>query len=101
MLVDERRDELIRLSDAIWRHAETSLEETRSAEVLAGYLERNGFTVERGVAGMPTAFVATWGSGEPVIARCIATGRRTDSLAWLCSGSRALRLRGTYCSMAP
>ena len=47
--------------------AETAFEETKSAEILASYAEKNGFNVERGVAGMPTAFVATYGSGSPVI----------------------------------
>ena len=59
--------DLVALSDAIWRHAETSLEETQSSGSLAEYLEKNGFSVERGVAGMPTAFVASWGKGAPVI----------------------------------
>ncbi len=52
---------------AIWSYAEPSLEEFQSAELLASLLERNGFVVERGVGGMPTAFVATWGSGSPLI----------------------------------
>ncbi|MFC1692410.1 amidohydrolase [Candidatus Latescibacterota bacterium] len=47
--------------------AETALTEYRSAEYLAGMLETEGFTVERGVAAMPTAFVATFGSGHPII----------------------------------
>ena len=58
---------LIGLSDAVWRYAETSLKEARSSAALSSYLEGNGFAVERGVAGMPTAFVATFGRGEPVI----------------------------------
>jgi aminobenzoyl-glutamate utilization protein B len=41
--------------------------ESRSSKLLADELERHGFKVERGVAGMPTAFVATWGRGHPVI----------------------------------
>ena len=41
--------------------------ETNSSKILADYAEKNGFKVERGVAGMPTAFVATYGSGKPVI----------------------------------
>ncbi len=52
---------------AIHEYAEIGLEEYRSAETLAGLLERQGFRVERGVADMPTAFVASWGSGKPVI----------------------------------
>lgn len=59
--------ELIRVSDSIWAAAETAFEEGTSARILADYAEKNGFTVERGVAGMPTAFVATYGSGAPVI----------------------------------
>jgi aminobenzoyl-glutamate utilization protein B len=56
-----------RISDAIWSYAELGLQEFRSSKLLADTLEAAGFTVERGVAGMPTAFVATYGSGKPVI----------------------------------
>jgi len=52
---------------AIHGFAETALLEHRSSGYLADMLERGGFTVERGVAGLPTAFVATYGSGKPVI----------------------------------
>ena len=65
--VEKHKNELIKISDEIWGLAETAFEETKSAEILASYAEKNGFTVERGVAGMPTAFVATYGSGSPVI----------------------------------
>ncbi len=51
----------------LWKISETALKETRSAPVLADVLEKEGFAVQRGVAGMPTAFVATFGSGKPVI----------------------------------
>jgi len=51
----------------IWTWAETGLEETKSSEELQSLLRANGFSVEAGVAGMPTAFVATYGSGQPVI----------------------------------
>ena len=66
--VERQREDLIRMSDEIWGLAEVGLQETRSAEVLASYAQRQGFTVQRGVAGMPTAFVASYGSGQPVIA---------------------------------
>ena len=52
---------------AIHGFAETALREHRSAAYLADMLEDAGFSVERGVAGMPTAFVATYGSGRPVV----------------------------------
>ena len=63
----ENRSRLIEISDQIWDYAEVGLQELKSATLLADELEREGFAVERGVAGMPTAFVATWGSGGPVI----------------------------------
>jgi aminobenzoyl-glutamate utilization protein B len=65
--VDRHAADLVELSDRIWAHAETALLEHKSAAALADYAEQQGFKVERGVAGMPTAFVATFGSGRPVI----------------------------------
>ncbi len=52
---------------SLWTYSETALFETQSAALLAGILEEEGFTVEHGVSGMPTAFVASYGSGSPVI----------------------------------
>jgi len=65
--VDNHRSELNETAQAVWSFAETALLEYKSAELLSGLIEGYGFTVERGVADMPTAFVATWGSGKPVI----------------------------------
>jgi len=65
--VDRHRSELVSLSDQIWGFAETALRETRSSKVLADYAERQGFKVSRGVAGMPTAFIASFGEGRPII----------------------------------
>jgi len=55
------------ISDTIWDYAELGLQEFNSSRLLADTLEQAGFTVERGLAGMPTCFVASYGSGEPVI----------------------------------
>ena len=55
------------ISDAIWKHAELGMQEFKSSAILIKTLEEEGFKVEKGVAGMPTCFVATWGSGKPVI----------------------------------
>ena len=65
--IEENSADLIKISDAIWEFAEIGLQETRSAALLADTLEKLGFEVERGVAGLPTAFTARWGSGDPVI----------------------------------
>jgi len=56
------------LADRIWETPELGLHETQSSATLAHALEAAGFAVERGVAGMPTAFIATYGEGKPVIA---------------------------------
>ncbi len=55
------------LSLALWDYAELALREEASAELLADALEAEGFTVERGVADMPTAFVASFGTGHPIV----------------------------------
>ncbi len=65
--VDSHAKEFENAAAAIHGYAELGLEEYKSSKLLADMLERGGFKVERGVAGMPTAFVATWGSGKPVV----------------------------------
>ena len=52
----------------IYEYAEPGYMEYKSSELLINHLEENGFEVQRGVAGMPTAFVASYGSGKPVLA---------------------------------
>ena len=66
--IDETRADVRRMSEFVHAHPEIAMEETQSAEEVAATLERHGFTVERGVAGIPTAFKATKGSGGPVVA---------------------------------
>jgi aminobenzoyl-glutamate utilization protein B len=53
--------------DQVFSFGELGFQEFETSKYLSGLLEENGFTVERGVAGIPTAFVARWGSGKPVI----------------------------------
>jgi aminobenzoyl-glutamate utilization protein B len=65
--VDAQKEKLTAISDQIWASAEVAFQETNSSRLLADYAEANGFTVTRGVADIPTAFVATYGSGSPVI----------------------------------
>ncbi|MBS9462137.1 amidohydrolase [Flagellimonas sp. 389] len=65
--VEKHKENLIKISDSIWTFAETAFNESKSAEVLAKYAEANGLNVTRGVADIPTAFTATYGSGKPVI----------------------------------
>jgi len=65
--IDENRKHFIEISDKIWGFAELGLIEHKSSKLLADELERQGFGVEMGVAGMPTAFLASWGQGRPVL----------------------------------
>jgi aminobenzoyl-glutamate utilization protein B len=66
--VDRLRPRTAQVNRAIWSYAEPGLEETRSSKELMDWLRENGFSVRADVAGMPTAFVASFGRGEPVIA---------------------------------
>ena len=65
--VENHQQELIALSDDIWAYAETALMEHKSSKALADYAEAQGFKVERNVADLPTAFIASYGSGKPII----------------------------------
>ncbi len=65
--IDGNAETLKRVNRNIWSYAETGLKEFKSSRELINLLKDNGFTVEEGVAGMPTAFVASYGSGRPVI----------------------------------
>lgn len=67
-LVERKRNLFTEASDKVWGFAEIRYEEFRSAELLADLLEQQGFEVEREAAGIATAFVASYGSGKPVIA---------------------------------
>ena len=66
-LIESMQDEMIKVSDTIWKYAEVGLEEYKSSKLLADFAEKNGFKVERGISGMPTAFIASYGTGKPVI----------------------------------
>ncbi|RAN86542.1 amidohydrolase [Bacillus sp. SRB_28] len=66
-IIEEKRETFIHVSDRIWDYAEIRFEEFRSADLLCKVLEDEGFTVERGVADMETAFIGSYGSGGPII----------------------------------
>jgi len=65
--ISNNESKIIEASDKIWNFAELGLVEYKSSQLLAQILEENGFKVQMGVSGMPTAFVASWGSGGPII----------------------------------
>lgn len=63
--LDEKR--MIEIAEEMFYHPEPPMRENASTKLLQEYLAENGFVIEKGVANMPTAFVATWGNGIPVI----------------------------------
>ena len=65
--IEQNKEQVIEVSDKVWELAELGLMEFKSSELIAKTLEEYDFEVQRGVADMPTAFVATYGSGGPVI----------------------------------
>ncbi|MFN4146003.1 MAG: amidohydrolase [Runella sp.] len=85
--VDKRYDLAQQLNDALYSYAELGFQEKLSSQLLAETLEKNGFKIERGVAGIPTAFSARWGSGKPVIAigsdiDCLPETSQTPGVAY-------------------
>ena len=66
--VDASAKQVQVMVDTVFSYAEPGFQEIRTSAYLTGILEKNGFTITRGVAGIPTAWTATWGEGGPLIA---------------------------------
>ena len=65
--LDANENKLIELAKDIWERPELGVEEFYASKLIAGELEQAGFSVSMGVGHMPTAFVASWGEGKPII----------------------------------
>lgn len=66
--VEERAELAIETADKLWDWAEVGYQETKSTQLLQDHLEQAGFEITQGVADIPTAFIAEYGEGGPVIA---------------------------------
>jgi aminobenzoyl-glutamate utilization protein B len=66
--IDGRYESTADMARTLWEYAEVGYQETKSSALIQATLETEGFAIESGIAGIPTAFVASYGSGEPVIA---------------------------------
>ena len=66
--VEQQRQKLINLSLKIHANPELAFKEEKASKWLTSYLAKNGFQIEKGTGGLPTAFKASYGSNEPVIA---------------------------------
>jgi aminobenzoyl-glutamate utilization protein B len=65
--LEERQQRFIAMSDDIWAHPQVALDETYACKLQSDFLAGEGFTISSNVGDMPTAFMAEWGSGSPII----------------------------------
>jgi len=85
--VESRSQFSQQMVDQIFSYGELGFQEVETNRYLIDILEKNGFAVQEGIAGIPTAFMATWGSGKPVIALgsdidCIPQASQKPGVAW-------------------
>ena len=85
--VDSRAQFSQQMVDQIFSYGELGFQEFETNRYLIDILKKNGFSVEEGIAGIPTSFMATWGSGKPVIALgsdidCIPQASQKPGVAW-------------------
>jgi aminobenzoyl-glutamate utilization protein B len=66
--VDAMKEDIARMNDQVFSFAELGFQEFETSKYLTDILRKNGFTIQENLAGIPTAFMASWGSGKPVIA---------------------------------
>ena len=65
--VDGMREDIQRMNDQVFSFGELGFQEFETSKYLTDILKKNGFTVQENLAGIPTAWMASWGSGKPVI----------------------------------
>jgi aminobenzoyl-glutamate utilization protein B len=85
--VESRRQFSQQMVDQIFSYGELGFQEFETNRYLIDVLKKNGFAVQEGIAGIPTSFMATWGSGKPVIALgsdidCIPQASQKPGVAW-------------------
>ena len=85
--VDSRQVFSQQMVDQIFSYGELGFQEVETTRYLADILKTNGFSLQEGIAGIPTAFMASWGSGKPVIALgsdidCIPQASQKPGVAW-------------------
>ena len=85
--VESRKQFSQQMVDQLFSYGELGFQEFETTRYLKDVLKSNGFAIQDGVAGIPTAFIATWGSGKPVIALgsdidCIPQASQKPGVAW-------------------
>ena len=92
--IEREREMICAASDAVWDHPETAFQEFKSTEILCELLEKEGFSVERNLAGIQTAFSGRFGHGKPVVGilgefDALSRSRRALKRCLYVRGSRA------------
>ena len=85
--VDALQENIQKWNDSVFSFGELGFQEFETTKYLTAILRQNGFTIQEGVAGIPTAWTARWGSGKPVIALgsdvdCIPQASQKPGIAW-------------------
>src|SRR5437870_4234373 len=85
--VEAMREDIARMNDQVFSFAELGFQEFETSKYLTGILRKNGFTIQENLAGIPTAWMASWGSGKPVIAMgsdidCIPQASQKPGVGW-------------------
>ena len=65
--LDKRQKLFADLAKDIWDHPQIGLQETYASKLIADLLQKEGFSITKDVGNMPTAFIASWGKGKPII----------------------------------
>ena len=99
--LEERQQRFIRMADTIWANPEVALTESKACVLQADELERDGFTITRNIGGLPTAFMAEWGSGAPVIGFLGRVRRAAGPLAEVAGGAGPDGRRGAGARLRP
>lgn len=66
--LEDKKKNAQEMVDMVFSFSELGFQETETSAYLTSILEKNGFTIERGIAGIPTSWMAKWGNGKPIIA---------------------------------
>ena len=85
--IDKQQKATQQMVDMVFSFGELGFQETETSRYLTGILKKNGFVIQTGIAGVPTAWTATWGTGKPVIAigsdiDCIPKGSQKPGVAY-------------------
>ena len=85
--IDKQQKATQQMVDMVFSFGELGFQETETSRYLTGILKKNGFVIQSGIAGVPTAWTATWGAGKPVIAigsdiDCIPKGSQKPGVAY-------------------